>query len=66
MSKPDRDGALRLAIRDQKRAAVGAIDAIVAEKNLFVASRSFTPDQILERLNGTASTVPLFAAPMFW
>lgn len=33
---------------------VGIESAIYAEENLFVAPRSFTADQILERLNGTA------------
>ena len=33
---------------------VGIESAIYAEENLFLAPRSFTPDQILERFNGTA------------
>lgn len=33
---------------------VGIESAIYAEENLFVAPRTFTADQILERLNGTA------------
>jgi pectate lyase len=33
---------------------VGIESALYAEENLFVAPRSFTPDQIVERLNGTA------------
>jgi pectate lyase len=35
---------------------VGIESAIYAEENFFVADRSFTPDQIIERLNGTALT----------
>ena len=33
---------------------VGIESAIYAEENFFLADRSFTPDQIIERLNGTA------------
>lgn len=33
---------------------VGIESAIYAEENFFLAARSFTPDQILERFNGTA------------
>ncbi len=33
---------------------VGIESAIYAEENFFLAPRSFTPDQILDRFNGTA------------
>src|SRR5688572_3447734 len=34
---------------------VGIESAIYAEENFFLATRTTTPDQILERLNGTAA-----------